>query len=167
MLVAVSAASIFAATNINSHPLSSVILRTSVRVCSPVYTWLEFSSPSVVMTKIVCSGTSSSLAYLCTFAIWCAAEPIASSNAVPPPTRKSPTVISLTLSIGTLSWTTTLSVLKSTVETSTSPSSSRCFASIALNPPTVSFSIPDIEPLLSIINTSTRYLQKSWPLHIL
>ena len=47
---------------------------------------LAFSIPSVVMTKIVFPGRSSSRAYLCTLAMWWTAPPIASSRAVQPPT---------------------------------------------------------------------------------
>ena len=48
-----------------------------------------------------------------------------------------------------------ISLSNNTVETSASPGSPRCFAIMELKPPIVSFSIPDIEPLRSRINTNS------------
>ena len=50
---------------------------------------------------------------------------------------------------------TVLSLAKSTVETSASPASFFCLASMELKPPMVSDSRPDIEPLQSKIKTNS------------
>ena len=42
--------------------------------------------PSVVITTIVCAGTSSGRTYLWIFSMWVTVSPTASSSAVDPPT---------------------------------------------------------------------------------
>ena len=56
---------------------------------------------------------------------------------------------------GTRSCSTVVVPLNSTVETSASPASRRCFAIIELKPPMVSASRPNMEPLRSRIKTSS------------
>ena len=85
--------------------------------------------------------------------MWWMAPPTASSSAVQPQVKYSCSVMGGTLSMGTRSWITTLSLLKSTVDTSASPSSLFCFSIMELKPPMVSFSKPLMEPLRSRINT--------------
>ena len=60
-----------------------------------------------------------------------------------------------TRSSGSRSWMTSLSLEKSTVETSAAPGSHFCFSIMALKPPMVSASSPDMDPLRSRIKTSS------------
>lgn len=112
----------------------SIIFFTS----SLPYRWLEFSMPSVVMTNIVCAGTSSGRAYLWMFPIWWIAPPIASRSAVHPHTVYSLLVIFGTSRRRILSWRTSVASAKRMEETYVSPSSFFCFSIMALNPPMVS-----------------------------
>ena len=81
--------------------------------------------------------------------------PTASSNAVQPQVKYSFSVRGGTSLSGRRSWMTVLSLAKSTVETSASPASFFCCASMELKPPMVSVSSPDIEPLRSKIKTNS------------
>ena len=105
--------------------------------------------------NIVFSGTSSRRAYLWMLPMWWMAPPTASSSAVKPRVKYSFSVMGGTSSSGRRSWMTTLSLSKSTVETSASPASFFCLAIMELNPPIVSVSSPDMEPLRSRIKTNS------------
>ena len=76
-------------------------------------------------------------------------------GAVQPRVKYSSSVRGGTSLSGRRSWMTVLSLAKSTVETSASPSSFFCLASMELKPPMVSDSRPDIEPLRSKIKTNS------------
>jgi len=105
--------------------------------------------------NIVFSGTSSRRAYLWMLPMWWMVPPTASSNAVQPQVKYSFSVRGGTSLSGRRSWMTVLSLAKSTVETSASPASLFCCASMELKPPMVSDSSPDMEPLRSRIKTSS------------
>ena len=81
--------------------------------------------------------------------------PTASSRAVQPPTEYCFPVIFLISPISTLSWMSSNWVLKRTVDTMVFPFSFFCLAIIELNPPMVSDSSPDMDPLLSMMKTSS------------
>ena len=120
---------------------------------SEVYLREAFSMPSVVIMNTVCSGTSSSLMYLCTSETWWMAPPIASISAVQPRTQYCLSVMGSIFSKGMRSWMTSVRSSKRIVETSASPSSFFCFSIMALKPPMVSLSSPPMEPERSRMNT--------------
>ena len=152
-LPASSAASIFAPKNINSHPFSFCFCVIIFLICALEYSRLEFSIPSVMMTK---STRLSAASIPSTFCMRLIVSPTASSSAVLPPATYCLEVSFFTFFRSVRSWMTLKFVSKSTVVTFALTPSFFCSSIIELKPPIVSLSSPLIEPDLSSTSTSSR-----------